>query len=181
MYIPWSSAHPEAVKRSFVKAELTRYMILSSKKSYFEESKRMFFMNLRRRGYPPDKLSEYERQERYEDRVSTLQNSGIKRQERDKPLLFPSIYNEVWRYINLNEVFDKMRSIWLRDGVQVPDSLKGPLVKSLRRTENLFDKVNVWNVELLSSGGNKKRSYEEAFGKLESQGRIEALRSRPNP
>src|SRR5262249_15826641 len=52
MYIPWSSAHPEVVKKSFIKAELTRLMYLSSKKNYFEESKRTFLLNLRRRGYP---------------------------------------------------------------------------------------------------------------------------------
>jgi len=58
-YIPWFSAHLESVKRSFVKAELTRYMIVSSQKSFFEESMEMFFMNLRRRGYLADKLVEY--------------------------------------------------------------------------------------------------------------------------
>lgn len=29
-YNPWSSAYPGAVKKDFVKAELTRYLIISS-------------------------------------------------------------------------------------------------------------------------------------------------------
>lgn len=41
-YIPWSSAHPVSVKKVFVKAELTRYMIISSKKDLFEEKVRNF-------------------------------------------------------------------------------------------------------------------------------------------
>ncbi|KAF8533143.1 hypothetical protein BDD12DRAFT_762683, partial [Trichophaea hybrida] len=50
MYIPWSSAHPEAMQHSIVKPEVTCYMILSSKKSYFEKCKKMFFINLVPRG-----------------------------------------------------------------------------------------------------------------------------------
>jgi len=74
-YIPWSSAHPESVKCSFVKAELTRYIIVSSQRSYFEESKEMLFMNQRRRGYPADKLGEFGLQVRYADRSLTLGNT----------------------------------------------------------------------------------------------------------
>jgi hypothetical protein len=183
-YIPWSSAHPESVKRSFVKAELTRYMIVSSQKSFFEESKEMFFMNLRRRGYPADKLVEYGKQVDYKSRSSVLRESGKKRLEKQTLLLLPSSYNEVWNMLNLKDVCDVMLKIWVHDKVEIPDSLKGPIIKSLRRSENLHDKVAQWNVETLDTmnhenhGGPKKRSFEDAFYHVGSRARIEALRPR---
>jgi hypothetical protein len=183
-YIPWSSAHPESVKRSFVKAELTRFMIVSSLKSFFEESKEMFFMNLRRRGYPADKLVEYGKQVDYRSRSSVLRNSGNKRLEKQTPLLLPSSYNEVWNMLNLKDVCDIMLKTWVHDKVEIPDSLKGPIVKSLRRSENLYDKATKWNVETLHTmnhenhGGSKKRSFEDAFYRVGSRARIEALRPR---
>ncbi|KAF2752380.1 hypothetical protein EJ05DRAFT_429301, partial [Pseudovirgaria hyperparasitica] len=51
-YIPWSSAHPLTVKRAFVKAEMTRFMVLSSSRRLFEERLQEFHQALRRRGYP---------------------------------------------------------------------------------------------------------------------------------
>ncbi|KAF8523384.1 hypothetical protein BDD12DRAFT_684017, partial [Trichophaea hybrida] len=138
-----------AVKRSFIKAELTRLMILSSKKCFYEDSKRTFFINLMRRGYPHEKLDLFAREVQYTARVHVLLNKGSKRSQRGVPLLFPSRYNDVWKYINLKDVFDKITSYWSRNGCSVSDELKGPVIKSLRRTENLFDKASKWNVELL--------------------------------
>jgi len=183
-YIPWSSAHPESVKRSFVKAQLTRYIIVSSQKSFFEESKEMFFMNLRRCGYPADKLVEYGRQVDYKSRSSVLRESGMKRLEKQTPLLLPSSYNEVWNMLNLKNVCDIMLKIWVHDKVEIPDSLKGPIIKSLQRSENLYDKVTQWNVETLQAmnhenhGGSKKHSFEDAFCLVGCRARIEALRPR---
>ena len=94
-YILWSSAHPESVKRSFVKAELTQYMIVSSQKSFIEESKEMFFMSLHWRRYLADKLIEYRRHMDYKSRSLVLHQSGKKWLEKQTPLLLPSSYNEV--------------------------------------------------------------------------------------
>jgi hypothetical protein len=74
--------------------------------------------------------------------------------------------------MNLNEVFGKITGYWSHRGLVVPDELRGPVIKSLRRTQNLFDKASTWNVEVLTSGGIHKRSHLEAFGKLEIRGRI---------
>ncbi|KAF8241551.1 hypothetical protein K440DRAFT_491262, partial [Wilcoxina mikolae CBS 423.85] len=138
-----------AVKRSFVKTEFTRLMILSSKKSYLEESRLTFFINLMRRGYPHEKLELFAREVQYTSRVHVLLNKGSKPLHRGVPLLFPSGYNDVWKYINLNDVFEKITSYWARQGCSIAIELKGPVIKSLRRTENLFDKASRWNVELL--------------------------------
>jgi len=56
MYIPWSSAHPESVKRWLMKAEMTRLLVVSSSNSRFEESRLEFYGNLLRRGYHQDKF-----------------------------------------------------------------------------------------------------------------------------
>jgi hypothetical protein len=172
MYIPWSSAHPESVKRSFIKAEMTRLLVVSSNKSLFEESRLEFYGNLLRRGYPQDKLKLWMREVQYTNRISVLLSKGNKNADRGVPLLFPSSYNDIWKYMNLNEVFGKITGYWSHRGLVVPDELRGPVIKSLRRTENLFDKASTWNVEVLTSGGIHKRSHLEAFGKLEIRGRI---------
>jgi hypothetical protein len=159
-------------------------MIVSSQKSFFEESKEMFFMNLRRRGYPADKLVEYGKQVDYKSRSSVLRESGKKRLEKQTLLLLPSSYNEVWNMLNLKDVCDVMLKIWVHDKVEIPDSLKGPIIKSLRRSENLYDKVAQWNVETLDTmnhenhGGPKKRSFEDEFYHVGSRARIAALRPR---
>jgi len=138
-------------------------------------------MNLRRRGYPADKLVEYGRQVDYKSRSSVLRESGKKRLEKQTPLLLPSSYNEVWNMLNLKDVCDIMLKIWVHDKVEIPDLLKGPIIKSLRRSENLYDKVTQWNVETLQAmnhenhGGSKKRSFEDAFCLVGCRVRIEAL------
>ena len=73
-------------------------------------------MNLRRRGYPADKLKLFATMVQYGDRVSVLHNSVLKRQERDIPLLIPSRYNEVWNYIHLQDVFELMLDGWQESG-----------------------------------------------------------------
>ena len=179
MYIPWSSAHPDSVKKSFIKGELTRLMYLSSQREYFEESKRSFYINLRKRGYPAEILSQWFTQVSYNERALVLQSSGVKSQRRDIPLIMPSEYNPVWNYVNLHEVYAEIRAQWQRSGVELPDSLKGPLILSLRRTRNFTDASTVWNKGLLnpeqrriraavSRAANKeaKRSHFTAFSSL---------------
>jgi hypothetical protein len=183
-YIPWSSAYPESVKRSFVKAELTQFMIVSSQRFYFEESKETFFMNLRRRGYPADKLVEFGRQVTYADRFLVLTNTQQRSSERDIPLLIPSKYNGVWNMLKLRPVFEMLTSVWSANGVEIPNTLRGPIVKSLRRSENLFDKISAWNRSTLNtfkSRDSKKRTFEDAFRLQGGRKRIEALRPRPTP
>ncbi|KGQ02275.1 hypothetical protein BBAD15_g12516 [Beauveria bassiana D1-5] len=148
-YIPWSSAHPETVKKSFVKAELTRFMVNSSLKELFEERVDEFLEALRRRGYPEQTLQKWRKQVSYNDRASHL----LKQKETSRllPLMLPSKYNEIWEYIDMQSVASAMRPWWEKAG-ELPDSLKAPLIKSLRRTESLFDKVSVWNKEILNDG-----------------------------
>ena len=52
LYLPFTSYHPNHSKKSFIKAELLRYIRLSSKKSEFLHIKEKFFVRLRNKGYP---------------------------------------------------------------------------------------------------------------------------------
>lgn len=146
-YIPWSSAHPLTVKRAFVKAELTRFMVISSKQVLFEERRQEFIEALHRRGYPTGILRDWIKQVAYRDRAWTLSKS--KSSSRGLPLMLPSEYDEVWEYVDLKEVFGVMMDSWGHLGVPLPESLMGPLIKSLRRTDNLFDKLSSWNKAVL--------------------------------
>ena len=146
-YIPWSSAHPDTVKKAFVKAELTRYMIISSTKKLFEEKVSEFMQALGRRGYPPVILHVWKKQVQYEDRQYSL--SKRKDSVRGLPLLLHSTYDEVWEYLDLKKVFNVMRDEWMKCEEPIPLSLIGPLIKSLNRSENLFDKFSSWNKAVL--------------------------------
>lgn len=149
-YIPWSSAHPKTVKKAFIKAELTRYMVISSTRRLFEEKASEFMKALGRRGYPSTILHIWKKQVNYEDRSYTLS----KRKDasvRGQPLMLPSSYDEVWEYTDLRDVFKTMMDEWIKCGEPLPLSLFGPLIKSLKRTENMFDKFSSWNKAVLRS------------------------------
>ncbi|KAI7772861.1 hypothetical protein LA080_016316 [Diaporthe eres] len=146
-YIPWSSAHPETVKRAFVKAELTRFMTICSSQDLFEERVDEFMQALGRRGYPSDILHRWRRLVRYRDRMFVL--AERKDKQAGLPLMLPSSYDEIWEYLDVRSVLNVMRQHWVQAG-PLPDSLQGPLIKSLRRTENLFDKISAWNKAVLN-------------------------------
>lgn len=151
-YIPWSSAHPHTVKKAFIKAELTRFMIISSTKKLFEDRAQEFMKALQRRGYPLDTLRVWRKQVRYEDRSWSLYT--IKDQTaRGLPLMLPSSYDVMWEYIDVKSVFNAMKKSWVTAGEPLPPSLQGPLIKSLRRTDSLFDKLSSWNKAILQTEG----------------------------
>lgn len=136
-------------------------MILSSQISFFEESKETLFMNLHRRGYPVDKLAEFGPQVKYVDRVSVVRKTQQRPSKRDIPLLIPSKYNEVWNMLNLRPVLDAMTNCWLHDEVEIPKWLQGPIIKSLRRSDNFYHKFSKWNWNTLNSvkNGRHKEAY----------------------
>jgi hypothetical protein len=149
-YIPWSSAHPQSVKKAFIKAEMTRFMIISSQERLFEERVTEFMEALVRRGYPGEVLKSWFKQVKYEERQLALfkkKAAGL----RGLPLMLPSSYDEVWEYIDLHSVFQTMIRKWAEVDEPLPESLRGPLIKSLKRTDNLFDKYSSWNKAVLKA------------------------------
>ncbi|KAF1980662.1 hypothetical protein K402DRAFT_303073, partial [Aulographum hederae CBS 113979] len=137
-----------AVKKAFIKAEMTRFMVISSTKSLFEERVTEFMKALRRRGYPSDTLHAWRKQVRYEDRAWSLS----KRKDQSTqglPLMLPSSYDAMWEYIDVKSILSEMKNHWVTCGEPLPPSLHGPLIKSLRRTDSLFDKLSSWNKAVL--------------------------------
>jgi len=147
LYIPWSSAHPLHVKKAFVKAELTRFRMISSNEQYFVDTSLFFRRNLRRRGYPANILDSWFQKVRYSDRPLSFLP---KREDRDVPLLLPSRYNQVWEYINVGTVLQAMRDEWFKG--EVPPALRSQLIRSLSRSSNVFDLTSAWNMTILNDG-----------------------------
>lgn len=153
LYIPWSSAHPLHVKKAFVKAELIRFAIVSSEVGYFAESRRQFYGNLRRRGYPPETLENWFLQVSFEKRAVYLDLA--KPEEDIAPLMLSGQYNPVWEYINVEEISRAMRRGFSLEK-ELPDSLKQPLIRSLRRSTNLSDLLSMWNKTILQTDGQSQ-------------------------
>jgi hypothetical protein len=146
LYIPWSSAHPLHVKKAFVKAELTRFVMVSSEVGYFAESRRQFYGNLRRRGYPPQILENWFTQVDYSQRRIILDN--LVQEDDIAPLMLTGQYNPVWEYINVNEIIMKARRAWNLEK-ELPETLEQPLIRSLRKSTSLGDMLSVWNKTML--------------------------------
>lgn len=145
LYIPWSSAHPTAVKKGFVKAELTRLAILCSRPGYFADARLEFYGNLRRRGYPPKELDEWFTQVSYRDRPKLLLPKEDPTNE--APLMLRGHYNPVWDYVDVKEVIRAAKWKWSQE--ELPESLQQPLIRSLGRTKSLFDLLSSWNKTIL--------------------------------
>lgn len=145
LYIPWSSAHPQHVKKAFVKAELIRLAIVSSEVGYFADARIQFYGNLRRRGYPSETLENWFSQVSYDNRPRFLLG---KEEETEVPLMLSGQYNPVWEYINVGEVIREARREWIQEK-NLPVTLEQPLIRSLRRQTSLFDLLSTWNKTVL--------------------------------
>ncbi len=159
LYIPWSSAHPLHVKKAFVKAELTRFAIISSEVTYFAESCRQFYGNLRKRGYPPQVLENWFLQVCFSQRAILLK--AEKQERMENPLMLTGQYNPVWEHINVGEVILKARRFWSWEK-ELPATLHEQLIRSLRRSTSLGDMLSVWNKTMLHPGDSvtEKRKTE---------------------
>jgi len=163
LYIPWSSAHPSHVKKAFVKAELIRFAMVSSEVEYFAESRRQFYGNLRRRGYPAETLNDWFKQVSYGKRAIYLLP---KQEETDEaPLMLSGQYNPVWEYINVEEISRAMRRGFALEK-ELPEGLKQPLIRSLRRSTNLSDLLSMWNKTILQAGDMPSEKVTASPGAL---------------
>ena len=105
LYLPYTSYHPTHAKKSFIKAELLRYVRLSSKKYDFLQVKEKFFIRLRNRGYPVWFLIPIFEDVKYESRSKLL-----KPRARDTCALKPHIFFKTYRNplfdgVNLKDIF----------------------------------------------------------------------------
>lgn len=151
LYIPWSSAHPLATKKGFVKAELTRLAIICSRPGYYADARQEFYGNLRRRGYPPKELDQWFTQVNYRDRPKML----LPKEEASTgaPLMLRGHYNPVWDYVDVKEVLRVAKWKWSKE--ELPETLQQPLIRSLGRTKSIFDLMSTWNKTTLQEFGDE--------------------------
>lgn len=97
------------MKRAFVKAELTRFVTISSSNDLFKERVKEFIEALGQQGYPADILQRWRRLVYYKDRPTIL--SKRKETGAGLPLMLPSSYDEVWEYVNVRSILLAMRQV----------------------------------------------------------------------
>ena len=105
LYIPYSSYHPAHAKKSFIKAELIRYVRLSSQKSDFLQIRKKFMTRLRNRGYPLWFLEPIFSSILYENRDSFLRERKSSKDGRNNTVYFKTFRNPVFDGINLKNIF----------------------------------------------------------------------------
>lgn len=131
MYIPGLSAHPLLVKRAFVKAELTRFAIICAEEPGFLKSVDHFFAHLKRRGNPLETLNTCKKQVNYRNRRTFLSVIAGEIKNDCIPLMLPSKYNDVWKYIKMQDICDAIMPHW--NILELPNTVSGPLIKSLQK------------------------------------------------
>ena len=105
LYIPFNSFHPSHSKRSFIKAELIRYVRLSSKQSDFLKIRNKFFNRLRNRGYPRQFLSEIFSEVLYSSRQRYLSRSKDQIKDMNYRVFFKTCKNPLFQDIHLKNLF----------------------------------------------------------------------------
>lgn len=72
LYLPFTSYHPMATKRAWIKAELIRLVKLNSSYSDFLWARQLFYACLRQRGYPPRFIKQVFNEVQHDLRASLL-------------------------------------------------------------------------------------------------------------
>jgi hypothetical protein len=139
LYIPFSSAHPIAVKKAFIKAERSRIRSICSEEDDNSAAQRFLFLNLLRRGYPQNLLN----------KLFSLPLSPREKEEKENRILFPSSYNPIWEYINVSTISTDFQDSAREVGLTLPTCLTGNFLLSLKRTRNFYDLFNGTNKSIL--------------------------------
>ena len=105
LYIPFNSYHPSHAKRSFIKAELIRYVRLSSCLSAFLEIRKKFFNRLQNRGYPRRFLLEVFSEVHYSSRHKLLSRSKDKSKDVSHLVFFKTYRNPLFHDLHLKNLF----------------------------------------------------------------------------
>ena len=105
LYIPFTSYHPTHAKRSFIKAELIRYVRLSSRRSDFLIIRKKFFHRLQNRGYPRCFLTKVFSEVHYDSRPSFLSERKDRHRNLSKKLFFKTTKNPLFKNVHLKNLF----------------------------------------------------------------------------
>lgn len=145
-YLPWSSSHALAVKRSLVKGELTRINTNSSKQEFFDEASKDFWHHLVARGYPVRVLRSWFKMVQWSRNQKTIRQTP-----ESTPLMLPGTYNPIWSYISVEKIREALLEGWTT-GNEIPDSLiNSRVIKVLSRPVNLGSFAKKSNRMLLAT------------------------------
>jgi len=140
MYIPFSSAHPLAVKKGMVKAERMRFRYICSEERDWLAADKRLLQNLLRRGYPLSLL------------VSWFTEALTQPPVNKKVVILPSSYNPVWEHVNMGNLerafYSNLREPYLNKYLK---EHLGQVTLGLRRGWNMFDVYNRENLTILTS------------------------------
>ena len=141
--LPFTSAHPLHVKRAAFLGEVSRISRLCSKyDTYYNEIAHVRDI-YRKRAYPPHFLYTWIRQEsrnRWDSRY-TNKNAALE----GSPFWLKSVYNDVWKYIDLRKAWTAMENMLNKDETPLVeyDSIK----LSLKKFKNLVEMNNKMNAD----------------------------------
>lgn len=133
LYMPYQSFHPYHAKLGFIKAELQRFVRLSSAFKDYLHVRKLFYQRLRARGYPPSLLHHAFQQVSYHERPHLLVSNNTHSTgsiQDTPPLVFvttntPQFTSEQWRGI-INP-----------KPTELPLSLGGRVTVALKNSANL--------------------------------------------
>lgn len=151
--LPWSSAHPEHVKKGIVIGETTRLSLLCSEELTFRQEVASFKENLMRRGYPLKALSAWTRRVPWNRRFETLRATGQPVQASPGPLRLPTIYNPIWEHIDLHAVFEKVLKYW--GPIWEAETRPSHMSLSQSRGSNLLDLLSSWNRQVITGSSSE--------------------------
>ena len=105
LYIPFTSYHPTHSKKSFIKAELIRYVRLSSKLSDFLSIRKKFFTRLQNRGYPKWFLLDIFSEVHYDSRPKYLSEKSVGSKDHSRRVFFKTFRNPLFNSVHLKQLF----------------------------------------------------------------------------
>lgn len=157
-YIPWSSYHPDSVKRSFVKGELLRYVRLSSRFRDYQEVAALLWKRLRARGYPIRWLRNAFAEVKYKASRPSALIDRIKPEDRRAPLVFHVMYNPVYDQVNLGKALTHTAKHFdpaLRAKIVGPS---GRIIRCAHRAPNFSDMINTLNKRALATDSSSSET-----------------------
>ena len=105
LYIPFTSYHPIHAKRSFIEAELIRYVRLSSKLSDFLDISKKFFIRLQNRGYPKQFILDIFSKVHYGSRWKYLAKMSVESKDKSHMRFFKMFRNPLFNNVHLKNLF----------------------------------------------------------------------------
>lgn len=131
LYIPYTSFHHPGMFKSFVYAELMRYMITNTEKCWFESMVRKFVHRLKRRGYPLRFIEPIVAKVQHAQRLQYLSRTAVATPSDTGVLVLP--YTQLIPELQPQRL---LRDVYMSQPAELHAELPRPIV-AFTRTKNL--------------------------------------------